>query len=325
MNNKLLSLSAISIAVLISACATPHSPPPELIAARAAVLNAETDSRVLSHAPLELKKATDALSKANELSAKRGTLQEIASLSYVAERHAQTARAIAVAKGNDEAIKSAEADRERARADARSAEAARAQAQAAAARADASTARVDATVARADASVAREQAGDAEARAAAARMQAATAQASAAQAQQQASALQQQLSELQAKQTDRGMLVTLGDLLFEFGRAEIKPSGGDALRKLATYLNEHPDRRILIEGYTDSIGSDAANMTLSQRRAEAVATALAGLGVSWGRITTKGYGPSYPVASNTTDTNRALNRRVEVYISDGDRPVRARG
>lgn len=322
---KLLSLSAISAAVLLSACATPTTPPAELLAARAAVLSAETDPRVLNHAPLELKKATDALNRANTLSAKRESLADITSMAYVAERHAQTALAIAVAKSNEEAIKGAEADRERARADAHTAEASRARAQASAARADASQAQAAANSARAEAASAREQAGDAESRAAAARMQAASAQAAAAQAQQQAAVLQQQLSELQTQQTDRGTLVTLGDLLFEFGRAEIKPSGHTALRKLAAYLNDHADRRILIEGFTDSVGTHDANLTLSQRRAEAVATALAGLGVSWARISTKGYGESYPVAGNTSDTNRALNRRVEVYISDGDRPVRARG
>lgn len=316
--NKLMTLSAVSAAVLLAACATPSTPPPELLSARAAVLTAETDPRVLNHAPLELKKATDALARANSASARRDSLADVASAAYVAERHAQTALAIGTAKANELSIKGAEADRERARADARAAEASRAQAQAAAARVDASVAQAQASTARVDADMARSQAGDAEARAAAARMQAA-------QAQLQASSLQQQLAELQAKPTDRGMLVTLGDLLFEFGRAEIKPSGQAALRKLAAYLGEHPERRILIEGYTDSVGSDSANLTLSQRRAESVATTLASLGVSWGRINTKGYGESYPVAENTSDTNRALNRRVEVYISENDRPVRARG
>ena len=134
-----------------------------------------------------------------------------------------------------------------------------------------------------------------------------------------------QLTELQAKQTDRGMLVTLGDVLFEFGRADIKPGSQGALRKLADYLQQHTDRRVLIEGYTDSVGSDAANLALSQRRAESVAAALGAMGVATSRISTRGYGESYPVADNGTETNRALNRRVEVYISDNDQPVRARG
>jgi outer membrane protein OmpA-like peptidoglycan-associated protein len=76
------------------------------------------------------------------------------------------------------------------------------------------------------------------------------------------------------------MLVTLGDVLFEFGRADIKPGSQGALRKLADYLQHHTDRRVLIEGYTDSVGSDAANLTLSQRRADSVAAALGAMGVA---------------------------------------------
>lgn len=329
---RTLPLTALAAAALLSACATTHTPPPALVDARTVVKSAESDARVLRYAPLELKKASDSLRRADELNAKGASLADVESVSYVARRQAETAVTLAQAKTNEDEIKTAEAERERARADARAAEARRAQAQAAAARADASNARVEASTARVDASMAQQQAdaakaeaNDAQARAALARQQAAVAQINAASAQQQAMTLQQQLAELQAQQTDRGMLVTLGDVLFEFGRADIKPGAQGALRKLATYLQEHPDRRILIEGYTDSVGSDAANLALSERRAEAVAVALSAMGVNGSRISTRGYGKSYPVAENSTDTNRALNRRVEVYISDNDRPVRARG
>lgn len=329
---RTLSLTALAAAALLSACATTHTPPPALVDARSVVKSAEADAQVLRHAPLELKKASDSLRRADELNAKGESLADVESAAYVARRQAETAVTLARAKTNEDEIKTAEAERERARADARAAEARRAQAQAAAARADASNARVEASSARVEASVAQQQAdaakaeaNDAQARAAMARQQAAVAQINAASAQQQALTLQQQLAELQAQQTDRGMLVTLGDVLFEFGRADIKPGAQGALRKLATYLQEHPDRRVLIEGFTDSVGSDAANLALSERRAEAVAAALSALGVTGSRISTRGYGKSYPVAENSTDTNRALNRRVEVYISDSDRPVRARG
>lgn len=322
---SIFSLSALAAAALLAACASTPTPPPALVEARAAVRSAEGDPQVLRNAPLELKKAGDSLRRADELSAKGGTLAEVESAAYVAHRQADTALTLAKAKAQEDAIQSAEAERERARADARTAEAQRAQRQAAAARADASSARVEASVAQQQADVAKAEASDAQARAAQARQQAAAAQTSATTAQLQALALQQQLVELQAQQTDRGMLITLGDVLFEFGQADIKPGAQEALRKLATYLQEHPDRRVLIEGHTDSVGSDGANLALSARRAEAVASALASMGVTGSRISTRGYGKSYPVAENSTDTNRALNRRVEVYISDGDRPVRARG
>lgn len=312
--NKIPSLSALAAAALLAACASNPSVPQELVSARSTVHSAESDPQVLSYASLELKRATDALNRANEANAKGESLAEISSAAYVAERHAQAAMAIAKSKSNEESIKAAEADRERARADARTAEAQRARAQAAAAQAEANAARAQASQASQQASR----------QVAQANMQAAQAQAAAASIEQQNAMLLQQLSELQAKSTDRGTLVTLGDVLFEFGRAEIKPSAYGAMQKLASYLKEHPERRILVEGYTDSVGSDTANLMLSQRRADAVASALASLGVAGDRINTKGYGEDYPIATNATDTDRALNRRVEVYISDSDQPVRAR-
>lgn len=119
--------------------------------------------------------------------------------------------------------------------------------------------------------------------------------------------------------------MTLGDVLFEFGRAEVKPASASALGKLANYLQQHPDRRVLIEGFTDSVGSNAANLTLSQRRAQAVAEALRARGVDPTRIDTRGYGEAFPVASNASTSDRAMNRRVEVYISNDNQPVRQRG
>ena len=312
------TISVLAAAALLAACASTPVSPPSLLSARLAVKAAEADDMVLRNAPLELKKAGDALRRADELNAKGATLAAIDSAAYVASRQAETAMAVAKAKGSDDAIKAAETERERARADARTVEANRAKNQAAMARAEANDAKAEANNARADASMAQVQADAAKADANDARARAAAAQS-------QATVLQQLLVELQTQQTDRGTLVTLGDVLFEFGRADIKPGAKDALRKLASYLQEHPERSVLIEGYTDSVGSDTANLTLSQRRAESVAIALETLGVRDARISVRGYGKSYPVAENSSDTNRALNRRVEVYISDNDKPVRARG
>lgn len=305
------TLAALAAAALFSACATRQATPPELLHAREVVRAAQTSPQVLQHAPLELERATEALGRADRLDAKGEPLDEVGSAAYVAQRRAETAIALAQAKADEDALKAAETDRERMRADARAAEARRAQARAAASQAEATSARVEATVAQQRAEAARLQAGDAEARARA--------------ASQQAAALQQQLAELAARPTERGMLVTLGDVLFEFGRAEVKPGARDSLRRLAAYLQREPERRILIEGHTDSVGSDAANLLLSQRRAEAVAAELITLGVAPGRISAQGHGESYPVAGNGSDTDRALNRRVEVYISEGAQPVRPRG
>ncbi len=313
MNHRLTTMAAaVATALMLGACASaPPSPPPELVSARSAVHSAETDPNVLAGAPLELKKASDSLNRADVAFSRGDALSEVASTAYVAEQQARAAMALAQAKRNDDAIRGAEVDRERVRADIKSREARQAQGAAA-------TARVEA-------SLARQQAASAEARADNAQASAAAANATAADAQQQTAMLQQQLSDLQAKHTDRGMLVTLGDVLFEFDQADIKPSAQASLRKLADFLQQHPDRRVLIEGYTDNTGSAAYNASLSQRRAESVAAALAAMGVSRARIDSVGYGKGFPIADNNSDTNRALNRRVEVYISDNDQPVRQRG
>ena len=300
-----LSATALAAVLAFSGCAgAPDTPPPELASARDAVHRAETDPSVLRNAPMELKRATDALNRANSLYVKRERNADVVSAAYIAQREADAAMTIAQAKQNEDATKQAQITRAETRADIKSTEAERAKADAAAAQA------------RAD---------NASGAAAAATQQAADAQAQAAGAQAQAQALAAQLADLQAKQTDRGMLVTLGDVLFEFNRAEIKTTAQGELRKLADFLQKHPERNVLIEGYTDNIGSAGYNATLSQRRAESVANALVALGVSPQRMKSIGYGKDFPVAENTTDTNRALNRRVEVYISPGSEPVRGRG
>ncbi|MBC7941871.1 MAG: OmpA family protein, partial [Chitinophagaceae bacterium] len=174
------------------------------------------------------------------------------------------------------------------------------------------------------AAAAQQRAGMAESQAATSAAAAAATQQRNDQLQQQTAMLQRELEAMNAKKTERGMLVTLGDVLFEFGRAEIKPTSMESLRKLADFLKQNPERNVLIEGFTDSIGSASSNDVLSRRRAEAVANALSGLGVPAAKIRSTGYGKEYPIADNSTDSNRALNRRVEVYISDNDQPVQPR-
>jgi outer membrane protein OmpA-like peptidoglycan-associated protein len=129
------------------------------------------------------------------------------------------------------------------------------------------------------------------------------------------------LAELQGKQTDRGIVLTLGDVLFAFGKADLAAGAVRNVDKLAEYLEKHPERNILIEGHTDSVGSDAINMALSQKRADAVKEVLTAKRVSSDRILTKGYGKQFPVAGNDTESGRQMNRRVEVIIlNEGVKP-----
>jgi outer membrane protein OmpA-like peptidoglycan-associated protein len=130
-----------------------------------------------------------------------------------------------------------------------------------------------------------------------------------------------QLSELKAKQTERGIVLTMGDVLFAFDRATLSPEAFRNVDKLAAFLKKHPNRSVLIEGHTDNVGSDEYNLTLSEKRAEAVKNALVAKGVGQERVTTKGYGKKYPVASNNTSDGRQLNRRVEVVVlNEGVKP-----
>ena len=128
---------------------------------------------------------------------------------------------------------------------------------------------------------------------------------------------------LEARETERGVVVNLPDVLFEFGKANLTSDAGAKVHSIAEVLNEQAKtRRVAVEGHTDSIGSDAFNQKLSEHRAENVASALESAGVSDQRVTTKGYGKRYPVAPNTnpdgTDNpaGRAKNRRVEVVIEN---------
>jgi outer membrane protein OmpA-like peptidoglycan-associated protein len=154
--------------------------------------------------------------------------------------------------------------------------------------------------------------------------QAASAEAAKSDAQARAAALAAQLADLQAKQTERGIVITFGDVLFNVDQANLTSQGIATAQRLADVLRDNPDRTVLIEGFTDSTGSDAYNLQLSQRRAEAVRQALAAMGIDRSRIETRGYGEAYPVASNATAGERQLNRRVEIVLSEAGRPVTQR-
>lgn len=124
------------------------------------------------------------------------------------------------------------------------------------------------------------------------------------------------LEELQAEATDRGMVLTLGDVLFDFGEATLRPGAEATLDRVARFLRENSDRQLLIEGHTDSVGSEDYNRGLSQRRADTVARHLEERGIDGSRVVARGYGEALPVVSNDTNAGRQQNRRVEIVILD---------
>lgn len=125
--------------------------------------------------------------------------------------------------------------------------------------------------------------------------------------------LQKQLESLTANPTDR-LVVTLDEVLFETGQADLQPGAWYKLKMVAEFLNQNPIFQVQIEGHTDNVGSYEYNLGLSERRATSVKFALMERGVSSKRIIVKGFGEIRPIASNRTQAGRLKNRRVELLI-----------
>jgi outer membrane protein OmpA-like peptidoglycan-associated protein len=146
------------------------------------------------------------------------------------------------------------------------------------------------------------------------------------QATEQAARLQAEVDQLKATPTPRGLVLTLGDVLFDTGKARLNPGSARKLDQLAQFLADHPERRVQIDGFTDSVGTDSYNQDLSQQRADAVKSSLISRGIDPTRIGSQGYGKGFPVANNVDSGGRQLNRRVEVVIGgDNGASISARG
>jgi outer membrane protein OmpA-like peptidoglycan-associated protein len=136
--------------------------------------------------------------------------------------------------------------------------------------------------------------------------------------------LQRQMKEmaaLQAEETERGMVLTLGDVLFDLGQSTLAPGATRNIQKIAEFMSNYPEQKAVIEGHTDSMGDDDFNLDLSRERAFAVRQALVESGVTASRISIQGYGESLPVADNTTSAGRQKNRRVEVIFPHANTTV----
>jgi outer membrane protein OmpA-like peptidoglycan-associated protein len=162
----------------------------------------------------------------------------------------------------------------------------------------------------------------AEAAQAQAAAEAASARQSAAQADAQKEAMRKQMlaqlnQVLQTRETARGLIMNLSDVLFDFGKYTLKPETREKLAKVSGILLTHPDMHLQVEGYTDNVGSDEFNQKLSEQRADSVRDYLISQGISADSITAKGFGKSNPIASNDTAKGRQQNRRVEIVVSGG--------
>jgi outer membrane protein OmpA-like peptidoglycan-associated protein len=256
--------------------------------ARESVTSVEREPLAGRVAAEELAAAREALASADAAYEEREPLPLIEHRAYVAQRYADISRELVSEAEAREQVERAEAERTRIIAEAREreAEAAR-QAAAQASRELELTERT-----------AEEQARAAQA------------------AEQRASELEQDLADLQAQNTDRGLVLTLGDVLFDTGASTLKPGAMTTIDRLAQFMGDYPERSVRIEGHTDAVGSDETNQRLSEQRALAVRNALLARNVAPERVTTIGFGEARPIASNDTPAGRQQNRRVEVVVSD---------
>ena len=257
--------------------------------AKKAYAEAKANPNVEAYAPMELQEAGKAFQEAE----KAKETEDILQLGYIAERKTQYAVTIADGKVAERDIDKLNVEKAEMNARKQTLEAEQAR-KAAAAETE-------------KAAMAGRQAEQAKS---AAEMEAAKA----AKAKAESDQLMKELASLKAQQTERGIVLTIGDVLFATGKADLSPDANQSVAKLAEFLKKSPNRNVLIEGHTDSVGKDDSNLALSQKRADSVKARLVGDGIAPARITTVGYGKKFPVASNDTKAGKAQNRRVDVVI-----------
>ncbi|HVQ03402.1 MAG TPA: OmpA family protein [Burkholderiaceae bacterium] len=297
-----LALTTTVAAAALAACAVPPSRNAALDDATASYDRAAADAAVVRSAPLELRKAQQALEQASAAQRKGDDPAAVEHYAYLARQRTETALQSSRIAQAELAVADASRQRDSIMIDSRTREA-----KAQGALAD--KAQLEVAAQRTQTDAARKLADDRLADTRSSQAQATSAQA-------RAKSAEEQLAEMKARPTDRGMVLTLGDVLFDTGRAELSPGANQPLDQLAMFMKEHAQRTVAIEGYTDSVGTDSLNQALSEKRAIAVKSGLIDRGVASNRVTARGLGEASPVASNDTAAGRQRNRRVEVVLSN---------
>lgn len=287
------TLTAITLTVALGACSSMPERNSDLDRAQGRFNVAQRDNQVATLAPDELSQASDAMNKARAAFDNRSPKSTIDHLSYLAAQRVIIAQETASIRASQAITAGAGAERDKMRLSQRTAEVDRARQQLAVS--EQQSANKSAELLQADAATQREQA----------RAQSSNAR---------ANALELQLQQLNAKNTERGLIVTLGDVLFDSGQARLRPEAAGHMMQLAQAFQRNTDLKASIEGYTDSVGSTTANLDLSDRRARAVRTMLTNLGVRPDQLSSQGLGENNPVGSNETSAGRQMNRRVEIVF-----------
>lgn len=292
MSTKTVLTLALSIA--LAACSTTPDRSSALDEARAHYQTAQNDPQVLSLAPDELRRAGESLEVAERAFNDRNQRHNVDHLAYMATQQVTIAQATASSQAAQNITQGAAAERNEMLLQQRTAQADDAQMQLRASERDNEQLSADLDRADDNALIDQQRVERSDAR---------------------VDALELELIALDAKKTDRGMVVTLGDVLFNTGQAQLLPDRSGNMDKLADFFKQYPNRTAAIEGYTDSVGSAASNYDLSQQRADAVRTALTDRGVPADRLSTRAFGPESPTASNETSAGRQMNRRVEIVFA----------
>jgi outer membrane protein OmpA-like peptidoglycan-associated protein len=281
-------------AAALAACSSVPERNPALEQARVRYNAVQSEPQTGQHAAEEMRRAAAALAQADKAQADGDGKAAVDHLAYVATQRVAIAQETANSRSAQAVTAGASAERDRLQLAQRTLEADTAQRQLAVSRQEG--ARKSAELAQADRS-------------------ARDTQAQLARSDAQVSSLEMELKDLKVRRTERGIVVTLGDMLFDTGKARLQADGARSMVQLADFMKRNPQRLASIEGYTDSVGSDSSNQDLSDRRARAVMDALVSLGVDAGRLSPQGHGEDSPVAGNDTASGRQQNRRVEVVFA----------
>lgn len=311
MKNLYRTSIAVATIALLGACASTPTSTSLLETTRNEFRQAQNSPQVNTYAAVELAQAKTAMDQTNEAANRRDNADKVDNLAYHARQKIALAQEVTKKKQAEADVALAAKERDSIRLNQRTNEA--------------NQANANAQQAQLTAQMAQEDAAQAQRRTAEAQRAADDARAKTAEAQARAAVLEAQLADLAAKKTERGIVITLGDVLFGTDQSSLTPDGMRSAQKLADVLKQNPQRAVLVEGFTDSTGSTAYNQELSARRANAVRDALLQMGIAADRISLRGYGESYPVAGNDTAANRQLNRRVEIVLSDDSGKPKQRG
>jgi outer membrane protein OmpA-like peptidoglycan-associated protein len=281
MKNLYRTAIAVATLALLGACSTTPTTTSLLESTRNEYSQAQNNPQVNQYAGVELAQAKAAMEQTNDAANRRDNTDKVNNLAYQTRQKIALAQEVTKKKQAEADVALAAKERDSMRLDQRT-----------------------------------NEANQANANAQQAQMTAQMAQEEAAQAQARNAVLEAQLADLAAKTTERGIVITLGDVLFGTNQSALTSDGMRSAQKLADVLKQNPQRSVLVEGYTDSTGAAAYNQELSARRASAVRDALLQMGIAADRISVRGHGESYPAAANDTGANRQLNRRVEIVLSD---------